>query len=242
MKQILIVFLVLAAASCAPRLSTEDTLVVERLWLRLHQPMPLTLAARLSIHVEGAKTTGRVLADLAGAPEGVLRLDVFSSMGSPLAFAEEAPSGVAIYVLETNTAYTTDDPRHAWRLHGIPLAMSVSQVAHLLLGDWSTILPQAYHSARTTHGGVEFVFTSGMVDRLVVAADGSMIHAKGKGWELTADAPNPTDGRFSRLTYISTAHGTATVRVKELATDVPQPPALIIPPSARYESLPKESL
>lgn len=232
---VMALFLLLPWAGCAPRLAPQDHEAVTRLWLRLHQPTPAALTARLSIHVDGPRATGRVLAELTGIPDERLLLTLASGAGTLLALVEESPAGVLAYEPERDTLTVFRNPRGVLQAQGIPLPLTLAQVARLLAGDWSVLVPEGFQQARVRDGAVEFVMPEGAaLERLEVAGDGAWVRALGRdGLDILADAPEGQ--RSTRFTFSSPAHGTAVVRVKELALDAPLPAPLTVPETARIE-------
>lgn len=232
------VFVVCLLVGCAPRLTPQDHEAATRLWLRLHPPTAVSFSAHLSVHVNTSTTAGRVLVELTGDPQERLLLTISSSVGSVLALVEETPSQVQVYVPERNVLYISHDPRAVLPAQGLPLPLTLAQLARLLQGDWGAVLPETFLRAQHRDGGMEFLLASGPFQRLRMAPDGSQVYAEGHdGLTLEAEALDPHAPRFTRLTFTS-PEGSAIIRVKDLTPHTPLPAPLTIPASARREPLP----
>lgn len=223
---------------CAPRLVPHDHEAAARLWMRLHPPTATSLCAHISVHVNTPSTAGRVLVELTGDPQQRLLLTIHSSVGALVAMMEETPGQVQVYIPDRNVLYISDDPRAVLPAQGIPMPLTLAQLARLLQGDWGAVLPEAFVHAQNRNGWIEFTLASGLFRRVRVASDGSQVYAEGPN-ELTleAGALDPLAPRFTRLTFAS-PQGNAIVRLKDITSHTPLPAPMLVPASARREPLP----
>ncbi|MBZ4648906.1 MAG: hypothetical protein JG760_1157 [Desulfomicrobiaceae bacterium] len=236
------VFVVCLLVGCAPRLTPQDHEAATRLWLRLHPPTAVSFSAHLSVHVNTSTTAGRVLVELTGDPQERLLLTISSSVGSVLALVEETPSQVQVYVPERNVLYISHDPRAVLPAQGLPLPLTLGQLARLLQGDWGAVLPETFLRAHHRDGGMEFLLASGPFQRLRMALDGSQVSAEGHdGLTLEARVPEPQTQRFTLLHFAS-PEGSAVLRVKDFVSHTPLPAPLTVPASARREPLPSKEM
>ncbi len=221
---VLLVCLVLASA-CAPKIPVEDRDAAARIWTGLHpETSPKDrISAQFSLHVASPHRSGRLLGQLWGFPDSLIRLDLSSSAGGSVAMIRETAVLWAAYIPSENRAYHHDDARVGLRFFKIPVPFTARQVASLLSGDLAPLLPAPYAEARRTPtGAFRFAFGDGDVASLEATAGGDMLILHGKNdWTLTCESPYETPafaGRrlYEKFTFDSPRDGKAVLRIKSL--------------------------
>ncbi len=216
--------LVLASA-CAPKIPLEDRDTTARIWTVLHPETPPAdrISAQFSLHVASPHRSGRLLGQLWGFPDSLIRLDLSSSAGGSVAMIRETAVLWAAYIPSENRAYHHDEARVGLQFFKIPVPFTARQIGSLLGGDLAPLLPEPYAEVqRTPTGTFRFTFEDGDVASLEATAGGDVLILRGKNdWTLTCESPYETPafaGRrlYEKFTFDSPRDGKAVLRIKSL--------------------------
>lgn len=202
--------LVLAAAilsGCTRRMPAPVAEGPSRIWAAFQAtwcdgevPPALTMKASLYYsRPHNGKTRGnRTVVEFWGDTDTPLRLNVSAGMGSALAFMLENRDGLLAYYPGSARAYMHGDPVAGAQRLGLPLPFSMEDLAHVLAGDLSRLVPRTYDHAReltfNQHGltGWEYAFDSGGLASLRLDVAGRPLRltgrdAEGGRWSLQFD-------------------------------------------------------
>jgi len=221
---VLLAVLFALLAGCAPQIPVRDPAAATRIWSILHPVnSPDRLTARFSLHVQTEKRTGRLVGQLWGYPDSVLRMDLASGTGVSVAMIRETPDQWTAYIPSENQAFRHARAQAGLALFQIPVPFNARQTGSLLAGNLGPILPQEYDSMQgARNGGVRFTFSSGEVAYLELPENmETMILGGRKGWTLTCENPYalpafPDHVLFDKFTFSSPRDGKAVLRVKSL--------------------------
>jgi hypothetical protein len=217
--------LLILAAGCAPQIPVRDPQAVSRVWSVLR---PLTsdtdrITARFSLQVETPERTGRMVGQLWGYPETVVRLDLSSGTGASVAMIRETPELWLAYIPSENKAYHHPRADAGLSLFQIPVPFNSRQIGRMLAGDLAPVLDGKYSSVHGTRDGlIRFEFSRGEVSRMDASEDlGTLVLTGRGGWSLTCEKPYaspvfPDRQLYARYTFTSPRDGRAVLRVKSL--------------------------
>ena len=221
---VLLTVLFALLAGCAPRIPVRDPAATTRIWSTL-RPVnsPDRLTARFSLHVQTKKRTGRLVGQIWGYPESVMRMDLASGTGMSVAMIRETPDQWTAYLPSENQAYRHSKAQDGLALFQIPVPFTARQTGSLLAGNLGPILPPGYDSIQGGRdGGIRFTFSSGEVAYLELPENmETMVLGGRKGWTLTCENPYalpafPDHVLFDKFTFSSPKEGKAVLRVKSL--------------------------
>ena len=226
MLAVLLALLFALLAGCAPQIPVRDPAAATRIWSILHPvTSPDRLTASFSLHVQTKKRTGRLVGQLWGYPDSVMRMDLASGTGMSVAMIRETPDLWTAFIPSENQAYQNAKAQAGLTLFQIPVPFNARQTGSLLAGNLTPILPHEYDSMQGTRDGrIRFNFSSGEVAYLELPENmESMILGGRKGWTLTCEKPYalpafPDHVLFDRYTFSSPRDGKAVLRVKSLET------------------------
>ena len=145
-------------------------------------PRSFTLSASLS--VQSPQKSARLLAKFWGNLDRPLRLDLSTGMGQTFAMWREDSLGwLAVYPL-SNQAFTHKDTKAALARLGMPLPLTLKDLAALAAGRYEALMPASYKSAKAVSGGYEYALgTASVFSSVTLDFDGKPIHIVGKGVE-----------------------------------------------------------
>lgn len=222
---ILLLICLMLSSACAPRVSMETTDPGVSLWSSL---VPKTspeeqILAQFSLHVASPRRSGRLLGQIWGRPDSLIRLDLSSSTGGVMAMIRETPFLWAAYIPSEQHAYHHDEALVGLSFFQIPVPFTARQISSLISGDLSAILTALYTKENHLSGGrIQYVFNQGDVASLVLSARGRVLTLYGKnGWTLTCERPYDLaafSGRnlYEKFTFESPRDGKAVLRIKSL--------------------------
>jgi hypothetical protein len=224
MRALALTLLLAFLAACAPQIPVRDPAAATRIWSTLRPvTSPDRLTARFSLHVETKTRTGRLVGQLWGYPESVMRMDLASGTGMSVAMIRETPDQWMAYLPSENQAYQHAKAQAGLALFQIPVPFNARQTGSLLAGNLGTILPHEYESMQGTRDGrIRFTFASGDVAYLELPENmETMILGGRKGWTLTCEKPYalpafPDHVLYDKYTFSSPRDGKAVLRVKSL--------------------------
>lgn len=123
-----------------------------------HSPKDCDLSLRASMYVAEGHKSARMRLNLWGSTGLPLRLDLHSSIGSPLAYAREDSDAWTIFYPDTNQAYFHHNATRALPALDLPLPFSLRDMALLLDGHGTELLPGTFSQAsERPDGGWTFV-------------------------------------------------------------------------------------
>ena len=93
-------------------------------------------------------------------------MDAWSHLSGTLcSIVVENSSGITALYLDPLEAYTSADPKNTYKL-GLPLPLALSDIASLLINDFSPLISHSFDTAYVTNEGWVFSFAQGAVSRL----------------------------------------------------------------------------
>lgn len=160
---VLILMFLLALTACAPRKTIEPEpgvpqelqffrLAQER-WatfqdrIRTGRKGPLDFQAMASLNYASPSSSHRVVLDFYGSTDLPLRLDLTAGIGATIALWREDSKGFTAYVPKDETAFHFPDSREGMAAFGLPLPYGLQDLAQLITGRWSVLVPAEYESA-----------------------------------------------------------------------------------------------
>jgi hypothetical protein len=181
--------------------------------------------------VKPTKRSNRTLIRLWGDFSRPLRLDVAAGMGRMLAHIREDRGGLTAFYPDQKAAYTHMDPVIGATRLGMPFPFSLRDLALVLGGSFSELLPYPPVEAVRTATGFEYSFSQGPVTRLKLDGWARPVRMEGatpiknhatRGWSIdfsrypddrTVKAPLP---RMLSLALESGEKGVLRVKNREL--------------------------
>lgn len=159
----LVLMLVAAVSACAPRKgpAPEEGVSPQIQFFRLaqarwkafqtaiesHQEGPVDFKATASLNYASPSSSHRVVIDFYGSTALPLRLDMAAGIGASIAHWREDAHGFVAYVPKEETAYIFPDSKEGMAAFGLPLPYGLQELAQLLTGRWSVLVPAEYASA-----------------------------------------------------------------------------------------------
>ncbi|MFW5734383.1 MAG: hypothetical protein ACOCWR_04925 [Oceanidesulfovibrio sp.] len=108
---------------------------------------PLDFNAAASLNYASPSSSHRVVLNFYGSTNLPLRLDLAAGIGTTIAHWREDAEGFTAYVPEEETAYIFPDSKAGMAAFGLPLPYGLQDLAQLLTGRWSALVPSEYESA-----------------------------------------------------------------------------------------------
>lgn len=125
-----------------------------------------------------------------------LRLDVAAGIGRKLAHIREDSGGLTAFYPDQRVAYTHTNPVLGATRLGMPFPFSLLDLASLLGGTYSTLVPVRFDVGRRTETGYEFEFKGSPVSLLVLDGWARPVRMEGatriyngeqQGWSIEFD-------------------------------------------------------
>ncbi|MEF2143939.1 MAG: hypothetical protein V3573_00715 [Desulfovibrionaceae bacterium] len=170
--------LVFAVAGCATRqMPAYDN--ANRAWnvfgaaYRIHPDAP-AFVTECSLAWTSGKKSARILLDIWGdfrTPDqpATVRMDAWTNLGGSLSKLRENGHGLAAFYPEQLKGYFHADPIIGARLLGLPFPFSLADLADLLGGNFSNLVPQSYNSVQANaDGSFTYAFTQGRLRSLTL--------------------------------------------------------------------------
>jgi len=192
--------LIFVAGGCTPKTPPGTVMhSPEAAWnsFRRHycaRPDGPALKVKASLHysqVKPRKRTNRTLMTMWGDFKGTMRMDVSASIGTLLAHIRENDEGLLVFYPADNQAYAHVDPVLGATRLGMPFPFSLSDLGHVLLGDFSGLVPKRYaggsRTARGT-GGFVYTFDDGLVTSVTLDVVGRPVLVEGRAAGGSGDA------------------------------------------------------
>lgn len=196
----LVAVLILAVGGCTPKTPPGTVMnSPEAAWksFRRHyceRPDGPAMKVKASLYysqVKPRKRTNRTLMTMWGDFKGTMRMDVSASIGKLLAHIRENGDGLLVFYPADNQAYAHVNPVLGATRLGMPFPFSLSQLGHVLMGDFSGLVPKRYaEGSRTTRGADGFVYTikSGLVTSVTLDVVGRPVLIEGRTAQGFGDA------------------------------------------------------
>ncbi|MCR5814137.1 MAG: hypothetical protein K6G15_06565 [Desulfovibrio sp.] len=181
--------------SCAPqRLAPgpEDQAAAQKLWQSYLDQKPDSAPFRLSLSLRIGKKgdSRRVTALLWGNNTQVLRLDVLAGVGATLAKVSQKPNDFLLVAPVDSKAYWHHGSSRPRLKLGVPLPLSLPDLANLLTGQEKDVFGTSYLRLEKAEQGLAFVLDDPLPGLLVLDAAG---HIRcfdqrplnhGQGWKI----------------------------------------------------------
>ncbi|WP_147819325.1 hypothetical protein [Salidesulfovibrio onnuriiensis] len=144
----------------------------------------------------GIKRSNRTTLNLWGDFARPLRLDVAAGIGHALAHIREDSGGLTAFYPDQKAAYTHVNPVLGATRMGMPFPFSLQDLARVLAGSFSSLVPERYDSGERTAQGYEFRFDRGPVSLLVLDGWARPVRLEGatriyngdmRGWSIEFD-------------------------------------------------------
>ncbi|MGE4440473.1 MAG: hypothetical protein AB7D27_03180 [Desulfomicrobium sp.] len=224
MKGVILAVLLALLGGCAPQIPVRDPGAAARIWSTLNPVAPPDrLTASFSLQVETPKRTGRLVGQLWGYTDSVVRMDLASGTGMAVAMIRETAELWTAFLPSENQAYQHAEAQAGLALFQIPVPFDTRQTGSLLAGNLGPILPHGYTSMHgTREGGIRFNFSSGDVAYMEIPENMERLVIGGRaGWTLTCEKPYalpafPDHVLYDKHTFSSPRDGKAVLRVKSL--------------------------
>ena len=238
---------VFLAAACTPK-AKLDAPAAQAQWSSFlaaggAPAKAFTLSASLNLNSPQKST--RVLLKFWGNLDRPLRLDITASMGGTFAMWREDSLGwVALYPM-ANQAFTHPDTRKGLNKLGMPFPFGMKELAGVISGNFTALLPATYQNVKTTDKGMVYTLaTPCPVASVILDFEGNPIHLTGRGvepWNVDLADYSQVDGARSlahKITLTTPGGVTALFRVKKLELQAEPMGAealeLPLPPQARH--------
>lgn len=159
----LVLLLVLGMSACAPKrpAELEPGVSPEMRFFRLAQERwdtfqnrmqagregPLQFQAKASLNYASPSSSHRVVLDFYGSTDLPLRLDLTAGIGATIALWREDAIDFTAYVPDEKTAFHFPDSKQGMAAFGLPLPYGLQDLAQLITGRWSALVPEEYESA-----------------------------------------------------------------------------------------------
>jgi hypothetical protein len=151
--------LLIALAACAPKVElpryedAETNLSVFRARFLAHGPETHGLAVRSTLLYNTPKRSNRTDVQLFGEYALPLRLDVRAGLGTMLALMREDAGGLLAFYPDRQKAYAHSDPVIGAQLLGLPFPFALKDLALVLSGSFSSLIPPEPASLQERPGG-----------------------------------------------------------------------------------------
>ena len=207
-------------------------------------------SARMSVTTISGKSGHRLTGDFWGSPASALRLDLQAGIGKTVSMLREDAANLQAFLPDSNRVYHHPDPSTGIRLLGLSTPFSLTELARILTGDWSPVIPRKF--ARTsshTDTTRQYEFENDpRITSVVLDTSGRVLQVNGtQGWTLTLDRfPDPPAllPVARKLTVTSPNNDKLVIRIKSFTQrTTPWPPhalTLEVPEDAMYMLLLEE--
>jgi len=126
------------------------------------------------------KRTNRTVISMWGDFSGPMRLDISAGIGKLLAHIREDEKGLLVFYPSDKKAYAhANSVLGATRL-GMPFPFSLNELANVIVGDFSGLVPNKYAETSRKNSGFAYQFNDGLVSRVVLDETGRPILLEGR--------------------------------------------------------------
>ncbi len=218
---LLAVVLLVTVLGCAPR-SVPDRILhdPESAWETFRSeychpakaPAMLVKASLYYTRTYPTQRTNRTRVSLFGNFGGSMRLDVAAGMGKLIAHISDDESGLLVFYPTQKTAYSHTNPVLGAIQLGLPFPFSLVELGNIIMGDFSTLVPNGYMATTRTDKGFMYALSGSSPSKIVLDDGGRPIRLEGytvKGrdgacaWRLDIDRYSENQGAYplpNRLT------------------------------------------
>ncbi len=203
---------------------------------------PGDFSLKASFYFSSAGRTNRTILDFWGNRDYPLRLNIRAGVGATLALMREDADGLLVFHPTENKAYRHSDSRTAVSAMGLDLPFNLRDLAALLTGPATRLLPAEYASVRQEGGLYVYAMSQDLpVAEVRLHPDGRLASFSGHGaglWSIAVEAYRQVGGASvpERLAMAVPPSQSATLRVRSLDLRAsPWPPAALsleLPPGA----------
>lgn len=187
------------ATACAPKTASgpfRNADTAQKFWQMVRRTgtldAPLDLNLRASMYVNEGHKSARMRLSLWGSTALPLRLDLLSTIGSPVAYASQTRTVWTIFYPDSNQAFTHSDARRALPALNLPLPFSLQDMALLLTGHGMALLPKTYVAADALpDGGWSYTLAKNQVEKVDFDGAGNIVRmqsppqdAKDSAWTM----------------------------------------------------------
>jgi len=160
------------------------------------RPGVLIKASLYYTRTKPRKRTNRTLVSMWGDFNGPMRLDISAGMGKLLAHIREDQDGLLVFYPTEKKAYAHVDPVLGATRLGMPFPFSLSELANVVMGDFSGLAPRKYLEAARDKKGFTYTVESPQVTSVTLDEIGRPILLEGviskaydsaRTWQLEID-------------------------------------------------------
>ncbi|CCH49747.1 hypothetical protein [Pseudodesulfovibrio piezophilus] len=200
-----VMLLLVLAPGCTPkRVTGASEALPESTWQAFRQQYCVPTKAS-GIQVKASlyytrftpvRRTNRTVLSLWGNFEGPMRMDVAAGIGKILAHIREDDKGLLVFYPTENRAYAHANPMLGATSLGMPFPFSLSQLGHVIMGDFSELIPKEYLQVLPVENGFTYTFHGENTSSLTLSMTGQPIILEGKtlngyesarAWKLEID-------------------------------------------------------
>jgi outer membrane biogenesis lipoprotein LolB len=180
---------------------------------------PFSVQASLNFSAPGK--SHRVLLKLWGDAGYPLRLDFAAGLGQIFSMWREDAAGWLAYYPMSHAAYSHPDTRKGAAMLGMPLPLSLRELAAVICGRFGEFVPREYQTVKTRPGGLEYALKGDpRLSSVTLDAAGRPVGLAGKGlepWRVEFSDYQDSGGReLPQMIVVTTPGGLkGVVRIKK---------------------------
>lgn len=218
---LLILLSSLFLSACAPQKRIRDPLDGPRLWTKYlnedqEKPYRLNLSARFG----APNDSRRMTALLWGNTTETIRLDVLAGVGAVVAKIYQDPKRFLLYTPMEKKAYFSEGSEKPRLKLGIPLPISLQNMADLLTNHPSRVFGERYAACEEDKMGMRYALTNSLQGVLTLDDEGRAVfwRERGAGWTMRIEYK---DNFPQKLTLTNAKNEQAILTVREHHTVAP---------------------
>ena len=143
-------------------------------------PGVLIKASLYYSRVKPTKRNNRTVVSMWGDFSGPMRLDISAGIGKLLAHIRENDDGLLVFYPSSRRAYSHVNPVLGATRLGIPFPFSMNELASLIMGDFSGLIPVRYDRARRDKTNFVYLLDNGLVTSVTLDQTGRPILLEGR--------------------------------------------------------------
>ena len=133
------------------------------------------LAMKASMHYKGKRKSVRAVLDLWGNIPSPIRLNAQATLGANLAFILQDENRWIAVMPQEDKAYTHADPVYGQAALGLPIPLTLKEMAFFATGSYADLFPNNFSSFSKTDYGVMFHFDTGPMTMLGLSYSGKPV-------------------------------------------------------------------
>ena len=189
--------LLFTAPGCTPKRPADARIgSPEALWMAFRRnycvpPAAPGLLAKASLYytrLTPAKRTNRTMVTLWGDFRGTMRLDLAAGMGKLLAHIRENGDGLLVFYPTEGKAFSHEDPILGATRLGMPFPFSLTELARVIAGDFSGLVPRAPGRAVRDGDLTRFEVADSLVTAVTLDGLGRPVLLEGRTTKVDATA------------------------------------------------------